>query len=220
MMRPLAAALVLFAIMGLAVPALPAAAAERLHLAPALVDKIGALCPDCVATGVVACGDADVLTGPKYYSHAFLGSPRRAYLMSWPMGDKDMRHLSETLPRDAAQAAIADRFSTVTLLAIEEDGTVRHLGSPTAEVQLPEKLHACLADPAKPWGCCVAGCGEEECCEKSLGSHRISLRWPDDGAERLGFRWSRNGSSMLSRRSDTAPRTDYFCLVWNALRLD
>ncbi|WP_147385679.1 hypothetical protein [Oleomonas cavernae] len=210
----------LFAIMGLLTLARPALAAERLHLAPALVERIGALCPDCVTTGVIACGDADVLTGPKYYKHAFLGTPRRAYLMSWPMGDEDMRQLSQTLPHDAAQAAIADRFRAVTLLAIEADGAVRSLGSPTAEVLLPEKLHACLADPAKPWGCCVAGCGQEECCEKSLGSHRISLRWPDDGAERLSFRWSRNGSSMLLRRADGVPKTDYFCLVWNALRLD
>lgn len=75
MMRPLAAVRVIFAIMGWAALALPAAAAERLHLDPALVERIGALCPACKTSGVIACGDANVQTGRKYASHAFLGDP-------------------------------------------------------------------------------------------------------------------------------------------------
>lgn len=217
MMRPLAAALlVLLALAGTS----HVVAAERLHLAPDLVARIGALCPDCITTGVIACGDSNVQGGRKYSSHAYLGTPPRAYVMSWPMSDDDMRRLSQTMPRDLAESAIAARFNAATLLAIEADGHVRSLGSPTTEVALPEKLHVCLADPAKPWGCCAATCGGAECCEKSLGSHRIRLQWPLDGAEKLTFRWSRNGSSMLLRRSDSGPRTDYFCLAWNPLRLD
>ncbi|PWR18500.1 hypothetical protein [Zavarzinia aquatilis] len=67
----------------------------------------------------------------------------------------------------------------------------------------------------------AAGCGEAECCEKSLGSPRIELRWRDAlSDETLHFRWSRNGGSTLSKINAAGQRTTYFCLVWAALRLD
>lgn len=221
MMRRLAAVCAFLSLILYLGPARPAVAAERLHLAPDLVAAITAVCPACAGKGVMACGDAAVETGPRYFSHALLGDPPRGFLISWAMSDLDLRGLVQRLGGDAAAVAITRRFAEVTLVALEAGGKVRALGQPGASVELPEKLRACLADPAKPWGCCAAGCGEEECCEKSLGSPRIDLRWRDaESDETLRFRWSRNGGSTLSRINAAGQRTTYFCLVWGALRLD
>lgn len=216
MMRRIAAA-VAFCL----IAAGPALARERLHLPEALRSAIADLCPDCAARGVIACGGPDVRAGRGYLERARLGTPARAYLMRWPLGDQAIRHLSERLPLAAAEAAIAKAFADATLIALDADGTARALPPAQAEVRIPPALHACLADPAKPWGCCAGDCATGECCEKSLGSHRINLRWLDAaGSETLRFRWSRNGASMLTRKSAEGRETQYFCLVWEPLRLD
>lgn len=210
---------VLFALALLWVTAAPAG--ERLALDDALAERVASACPDCVARGVIACGDAAVETGPRYRRHAFLGSPARAFLLSWPMAAAEMRHLAATLPRAAAEATIAERFRAATLAAIEADGRVRALGPPVeVTVRFPAALYACLAQPAKPWGCCVGDCSTGECCEKSLGSIAVRVRWTDQETnESLSFRWSRNGGSMLLRHPRQGPRTDYFCLAWAPLSL-
>lgn len=219
MMRRLAAVTVFPLLLMLFAPG--AQARERLHLPAPLVAAIAAACPDCVTRGVIACGDTDVRTGPKYLDHAFRGEPPSAYVMSWPMGDKDMRRLSETLPLDAANAAIAAAFAKMTLVAVTPDHGARALPPPKARAAIPPPLHACLADPAKPWGCCAAGCGEQECCEKSLGSHRISADWQDpETSETLSLRWSRNGGTRLTRVDAAGTKTSYACLAWGPLRLD
>ncbi|MFA5119845.1 hypothetical protein [Zavarzinia sp.] len=219
MMRRLAALHFFLVLVCTLIPS--ARAAERLHLTADLRAAILTVCPDCGTRGVIACGDAAVETGPRYFSHALLGEPPRGFLMSWPLGDADLRHLAETLPLAAADLAAKAGFEAATLVALEPGGKARSLGHPTATVAFPPALHACLADPAKPWGCCVADCGAHECCEKSLGSPRIELAWRDaESGERLTFRWSRNGSSLLMRRGSGFLRADYFCLVWAPLRLD
>ncbi|PWR23295.1 hypothetical protein DKG75_01625 [Zavarzinia compransoris] len=199
----------------------PALGTERLHLPEPLRAAIAAVCPDCATRGVIACGDADVRPGKAYLERARLGTPPRAYLMRWPLGDRDIRQLSETLPQAAAEAAIAKAFADAPLIALDAGGGARALPPPAASVAIPPGLHACLADPAKPWGCCAGDCRTGECCEKSLGSHRISLRWLDpDTNETLRFRWSRSGSTMLTRKTADGGETQYFCLVWGPLRLD
>ncbi|MCF4164312.1 hypothetical protein L2U69_01460 [Zavarzinia compransoris] len=219
MMRRLAAVTVFPLLLMLS--ATGADARERLHLPAALVAAITAACPDCATRGVIACGDTDVRTGPKYLDHAFQGAPPRAYVMSWPMGDKDMRRLSETLPLDAANTAIAAAFAEMTLVAATPDHGARALPAPKTSAALPPALHACLADPDKPWGCCAAGCGEDECCEKSLGSPRIRADWQDpESAESLTLRWSRNGGTRLTRVDAEGTKTSYACLAWGPLRLD
>ena len=221
MMRRLAAVCAFLSLILYLGSARPAAAAERLHLAPDLVAAITAVCPACAEKGVMACGDAAVETGPRYLSHVLQGDPPRGYLMSWAASDQDLRSIIQRFGGDAALVVIAMRFSAVTLVTLEPEGKVRSLGQGRILAELPEPLRACLADPAKPWGCCAAGCGEEECCEKSLGSPRIDLRWRDaESDETLRFRWSRNGGSTLSRINAAGQRTTYFCLVWGALRLD
>lgn len=220
MMRRIAA-VVAFCLMAIGIPAGPALARERLHLPDALRGAIAALCPDCAARGVIACGGPDVRPGRGYLERARLGTPARAYLMRWALGDEAIRQLSERLPLAAAEAAIAKAFAEATLIALEADGSARALPPPRAGVTIPAALHACLADPAKPWGCCAGDCASGECCEKSLGSHRINLRWDDKASdETLRFRWSRNGASMLTRKSAEGRETQYFCLVWEPLRLD
>lgn len=198
-----------------------APAGERLALDEALAARIAAACPDCAARGVIACGDAAVQSGVRWRSHAFLGRPPQAYLLSWPMADQDMRRLAETLPRPAAEAAIARLFGAATLVMLGPDGAVRALGRASeVTVRFPATLHACLAQPAKPWGCCVGDCAGGECCEKGLGSIAIGLNWTDEvTGESLTFHWSRNGGSMLLRRRPERPGSDYFCLAWAPLSL-
>ena len=201
--------------------ALPAAGAERLRLPGLLVSAITTACPDCAARGVVACGDRDVVTGANYLGHAIRGEPALGYVLSWPMGGAEMRRLSETLPIEAVNAALAKAFAETTLIAFDGAGQARALPGPKVRASVPPALHACLADPAKPWGCCAAGCGEAECCEKSLGAHRITAAWRDAvTGEELHLRWSRNGSTTLTRINADGGKTTYFCLAWSPLRLD
>ena len=198
MMRRIAAA-VAFCL----IAAGPALARERLHLPEALRSAIADLCPDCAARGVIACGGPDVRAGRGYLERARLGTPARAYLMRWPLGDQAIRHLSERLPLAAAEAAIAKAFADATLIALDADGTARALPPAQAEVSIPPALHACLADPAKPWGLLRAGIAPrgnaariawaaiESIC---AGSMRRAVK-------PLRFRWSRNDASMLTRKS-------------------
>src|SRR5262249_32698924 len=93
-----------------------------------------------------------------------------------------------------------DGFRSARVLPKPEDVSVR----------FPEPLHACLRDPARPWGCCVQ-C-EHECCEKSLGSPEIILIWKDRD-ETLTYHYSHTvGEAWLDRRAPSG-NTRYNCLT-------
>jgi hypothetical protein len=93
--------------------------------------------------------------------------------------------------------------------------------SPRVAVEVPPALHACVADPAKPWGCCVGrGCGGE-CCEKSLGSPSVRLTWVDPlSRDELRFEFRPGlGDSRLVRRNG-ARQTVYYCATDRRYGLD
>lgn len=192
------------------------AVAADLRLPPGaggLLAEVAAACPTCAATGYVPCGSPAVGWGERFAPHALLGTPKRAYLPTFVVSGDAFRALARAAPYPALVATLRERFAATRLLVLEDDFTrVRVLGSPArVDVVFPRALHECVADPARPWGCCVGDCARE-CCEKGLGSPEVTLAW-QDGAERVAFHYAHTiGVSWLDRRGPTG-RVRYACLT-------
>ena len=87
-------------------------------------------------------------------------------------------------------------------------------GRPGRAYLVPQPLHACVADQARPWGCCVAPGCRNECCEKNLGSPSVTLNWVDAAAQEeilFEFRHGERESRLV--RTTPAGRTVYSCLT-------
>jgi hypothetical protein len=106
------------------------------------------------------------------------------------------------------------RFAAARLVVLA-DGftTARVLPSPSkVAVGFSERLHACIHDTTRPWGCCVAESCEDECCEKELGSPTVALTWQDE-QETVTFHYSHTiGVSWLDRATASG-RIRYACLT-------
>lgn len=193
----------------------PIAAAElRLpREASGILAAIAAACPTCAATGFTPCGSPEIGWGVRFARHALLGRPRRGYLVGFALAGADFRALARATPYPTLVAALRERFAASRLVVIEDGfARVRILDRPEdVAVTFPEALHRCVADPTRPWGCCVGDC-TRECCEKGLGSPAVTLAWTD-GDERVTFHYSHEiGVSWLERRGPDR-RFRYACLT-------
>lgn len=180
-----------------------------------LFELIDDACPECRRTGFHACGGQAIGLGARFAPAAFQGTPRRAYLVTFVMSGEEFRNGVRGTPYGALEEAIQRRFAKARLLVVEDGfAGVRVLDqSPRVEVDVPRPLHACVADPARPWSCCAAPACREECCEKSLGSPVVRLHWSDARAgETIRFDFAHTpGDSRLTRGATT-----YFCLAERA----
>lgn len=207
-------AFVLLATAVVGVPSPIAAAELRLpREASKILPGIVAACPTCAATGFTPCGSPAVGWGARFARHALLGRPPRGYLVGFALAGADFRALARETPYSALVATLRERFAASRLVVLEDGfARARVLDRPDdVTVSFPEALHRCIADPTRPWGCCVGDCAHE-CCEKGLGSPMVALAWTD-GDERITFHYSHEiGVSWLERRSPRH-RLRYACLT-------
>lgn len=195
-----------------------AAAAETLTLpgASPIRDDIARQCPDCLDSGFVACGSRRVGYGRLYAPNALQGDPAQGYLVTFVMQGAQFRKLARETGWNELVSILAERFRASRLVVIGAGfAAARVLPlAPEVSVSFPEALHSCVHDARKPWGCCVGGCGDGECCEKSLGSPRIELSWQDEGrGERLRFRFDHVAGGSTLTRETAAGRVIYHCLT-------
>ncbi len=203
------------------------AAGQGLSMPPdrrqALIDTIDDNCPDCRRSGFVACGGPAVGAGQAFAATALQGAPPRGYLVGFVMTGDEFRKVVRGTPLTALVEGLEHRFARARLVVLEGGfARARVLDqTPRVEVTMPAELHSCVADPARPWGCCAgAGCGRE-CCEKALGSPKVTLHWVDSmvGEEvRFEFRHG-NGEARLERVAGPR-RTTYFCATDRRYGLD
>jgi hypothetical protein len=166
--------------------------------AAGLVARLEALCPGCARAGALACGDAEIGYGRRFAEHWLAGEPPRGYLvLETPTARDYARWLRDpALTAESVARRVHESFSRAVLVAVQGDYSARSLGEPeVTEVTLPGRLPRCLAAPE------TAGCESTECCEKSLGSTHVEMRWRDDEArEGLALRLSPvAGRSQLTR---------------------
>lgn len=192
----------------------PAARAVELQVPASTIASIGAACPDCPPDGWTACGSQSVAWGKGFAKHAFLGTPKRGYLLGFSLTGAEFRKFVETSGYPVLQRGLERRFHRTRLVVLEDAfAAARVLPAPSdIKVAVPEPLHTCLYGTWRPWGCCVKNCAKEECCEKKLGSPTVELTWRD-GDETLVLHYSHTvGVSWLERRTGGAS-TRYACLV-------
>src|SRR5512139_4157521 len=99
--------------------------AATLRLPPALrraPDAIARQCPECLATGFMTCGTADVAYGKRFARTALQGRPQRAYLVSFVMSGDDFRRLARHASYDALMAILRERFAHARLVILEAPG--------------------------------------------------------------------------------------------------
>lgn len=189
--------------------------AQTLSLPRSIADA----CPGC---RVIACGSEAVRLGKGFAGTALLGVPRRGYLVVDAIDGPGFREMVRGIDDvDALTWALTERFKRARLITLEATlRTARILPeAPEVSVGVPGPLHQCLRDRAKPWGCCVAPACLGECCEKGLGSPRVTLTWRDvEAGETLRLDYSHTpGVSRLSRGG--AASANYWCLTDRLARL-
>jgi hypothetical protein len=174
-------------------------------------------CPACLAGGVTLCGTADVRFGKAFARHFFAGTPARGYLPGFRLSGTEFRALARSLSYPALMQSLRQSFASLPLVVIDSGfAAARVLPAPHAvEVTFPEELHQCVRDPGKPWGCCVAADCARECCEKSLGSPEIAVRWDDrESGDAVTFRFSHTaGASTLTRETAAGEKHLYWCIT-------
>jgi hypothetical protein len=172
-------------------------------------------CPSCFAAGVTLCGTADVRFGRHFAESFFAGTPRRGYLPGFRLSGEEFRALARSLSPDALVPSLRQSFESLPLIVIDDGfAETRVLAASTAvEIEFPAKLHQCVRDASKPWGCCVAADCRKECCEKELGSPRVALSWDDPATgDKLTFHFSHTlGASTLLRTTAAGKTYIYWC---------
>jgi hypothetical protein len=178
---------------------------------------IAAACPSCFAGGVTLCGTDSVRFGKAFSRHLFAGRPKRGYLPGFRLSGAEFRTLARSLSYESTIQTLQQSFGALPLVVIEAGfADMRVLPVPTSvEVVFPRPLHQCVRDPGKPWGCCIAADCKSECCEKSLGSPQIAVRWDDAASgDTLTFHFSHTlGSSTLARETSAGKKVLYWCIV-------
>jgi hypothetical protein len=194
--------------------AAPPTPAADLRLPASTIARITAVCPECDATGWIACGSQDVAWGRGFAQHALLGTPKRGYLIALAMTGDEFRSLARRTAYPTLEPALRRQFYRARLVILEDQFADARAAPPPRElsVTFPEPLHKCVHGSFRSWGCCVGKCQEEECCEKSLGSPTVDVVWKD-GDETLTLHYSHTvGVSWLERRQGAAS-VRYACLV-------
>lgn len=192
----------------------PAAHAVDLALPANAIARIGAVCPDCDPKAWTACGSQDVAWGKGFAKHAFLGAPKRGYLIASSLTGPEFRKLAETTAYHVLEAGLGRRLRRFRLVALDDAfADARVLAMPSeVKVEFPKPLHDCIYGTWRPWGCCVGKCEKEECCEKKLGSPTVAMTWKD-GDETIVLHYSHTvGITWLERRS-AGTSVRYACLV-------
>jgi hypothetical protein len=192
----------------------PAVSAVELELPASTVARIAAACPDCDPKSWTACGSQDVGWGKRFATHAFLGAPKRGYLMASSLTGPEFRKLAETTAYHVLQPGLRRRLQRLRLVVLDDAfAEARVLAMPSeVSTTFPKPLHDCVYGTWRPWGCCVGTCEKNECCEKKLGSPTVEVTWRD-GDETLVLHYSHTvGVSWLERRTGTG-NVRYACLV-------
>lgn len=201
----------------------PAQATYTLQMPPQLRragEQIARQCPECMTTGFLTCGTADVAYGKRFARTALQGRPPRGYLVSFVMSGNEFRDLARRTPYEPLVATLRERFTRARLVILEAPGA-RVLPPPDlVRADVPPPLHACVHGSSKPWGCCVAANCHDECCEKALGSPTVTLTWTDPqsrDATVLTFHHA-TGFSRLEHRGRRGSLL-YYCLVDGPARI-
>lgn len=172
-------------------------------------------CPSCLASGVTLCGTENIGFGKRFARNFMAGKPKRGYLPGFRMSGEEFRALARSLSYESLIQTLRDGFSDLPLVVVEgKFAATRVLGRPDSiDITFPPALHQCVRDPAKPWGCCIAADCQQECCEKSLGSPQVTLRWDDAVAkEKITFYFNHAlGSSTLTREIESGKKIVYWC---------
>lgn len=179
-------------------------------------DAITENCPTCLSPGVTLCGTADVRFGKGFSRYFFAGNPKRGYLPGFRLSGEEFRTLARSMSYDAVMQSLQQSFASLPLVVIDNRfAAARVIPAPASvDVTFPEGLHQCVRDAAKPWGCCVADC-QTECCEKSLGSPHVAVRWDDpESGDKVTFHFSHTlGSSTLTRETAAGKKYLYWCIA-------
>ena len=174
-------------------------------------------CPSCLAGGVTLCGTADVQFGKRFSRAFFAGAPKRGYLPGFRLSGEEFRTLARSMTYESLVQSLWQSFASLPLVIIDGGfAATRVIATPKlVEVIFPQALHHCVRDAAKPWGCCIANDCRTECCEKSLGSPQIVVRWDDpESADKLTFHFSHTlGSSTLTRETSAGKKYVYWCIA-------
>jgi hypothetical protein len=181
-------------------------------------DAIAKECPACLASGVTLCGTADVQFGKRLGANAFFaGDPKRGYLPGFRMSGQEFRALARGMSYDAMMQSLKQSFESLPLAIIDSGfAATRVLQTPkSVEITFPPALHQCVSDRSKPWGCCVAADCQQECCEKSLGSPAVAVRWDDPpSGDKLTFHFNHTlGASTLTRETTAGKTFVYWCIA-------
>lgn len=191
-----------------------AARAVELALPADAVARIDAACPDCDPKAWTACGGQNVAWGKGFATRAFLGTPKRGYLLSPSVTGDEFRNAARGTGYPTLVPGMRRRFHRLRLVVLDEAFAGVRVLTPPSDIQIefPKALHDCVYAGFTPWGCCVGKCKEAECCEKKLGSPKVEVTWKD-GDETLVLHYSHTvGASWLERRIGTT-NVRYACLV-------
>ena len=176
----------------------------------------------CGGCRVIACGTEAVRLGKDFAGTALQGVPRRGYLVVDAIDGPGFRDLvRQTEDVGVLTRELTARFRASRLVVLEATLQSARILAASAEVSVsvPPPLHQCLRDRAKPWGCCVGPACAGECCEKALGSPRVTLTWRDgEAGELLRLDYSHTPGVTRLTRSGNANAT-YWCLTDSLARL-
>jgi hypothetical protein len=190
--------------------------AGNLAFTPSELSRIKALCPDCNGRHVMVCGKPEIGPGKRFRPNFFQGNPSRGFLITPPILVGEFRDLLRNEPDyERLVRTVKERFSKMEIIAIDRSfGAVGVIRSPDVSVAIPKKLHDCLSTKGNKWGCGVAPPGETECCEKSLGSPVVRVRWTDHKQnEIIELTYASDiGSVKLIRITQTGSKILYYCL--------
>lgn len=181
-------------------------------------------CPECAKFGFLACGDPDVSYGKSFGRHFFQSAfgaraaGRRGFLLTAAMTSRRFASIVRRESHAAAQGLLKQEFGKARLILVEEEGLKVHvLPEPEkVDVMITPKLHQCLQDPAKIWGCCRAASCKDECCEKDLGSPDVRLFWanPDNPKQKFVFKFhQQQGNSFFYAQEGEERGPLFYCLT-------
>ncbi len=194
---------------------------ELRHTVPISSDKAMAMfksqCPSCVENGVFICGNDKINFGKTFENNFLLGKTSRGYLLTAKLRAKDfIKSSRNTSDLNKLNEYFKNEFYKFALVVVDSNySRIEVLKPLQVDVTFPARLHACLQDPNKPWGCCLASDCKSECCEKELGSAFVTVKWRDDKTnEILELNYFPNvGSTTLRRSGINSKKTIYFCNV-------
>ncbi len=146
--------------------------------AKGVMDQIAAQCEKCLQNGFSPVGTATIGFGKKFFANFFQGDPSHGILISHAMPTEAFLSVLRHNTRPQAMALLQKSFSEIKLFVVEKQSYRVHaaLRPKSVAVNLPEPLHRCLNNTAKPLCCCCTDCASE-CCEKKLGSTSVAVSW-------------------------------------------